>query len=194
MHDHDASPGSEVKLADEHDAPNSSKFNSKEYIKRHYIKCILLLFIFALIIFLIIDALTHRYLSRFFNDIFLVWVRKNPVLGIFVFILLYVVITIAFVPAAILTVGKYTNELRHCALYVASKVLLCCAGAGFIFCSAFGFNTGLGIAIFSVFIGAYAGATLAFLLGRYAFRMAIEDLAKSFKVIAALDKVLSTDL
>jgi uncharacterized membrane protein YdjX (TVP38/TMEM64 family) len=75
--------------------------------------------------------------------------QANPVRGIFVFMLVYFVATVLFVPGSNLTLG-----------------------AGFFFASAFGMGLGVGVLLgaLAVFFGPGAGATAAFLLGGFLLR------------------------
>jgi len=81
-----------------------------------------------------------------------------------VFICVYFVATILFIPGSILTLG-----------------------AGFVFGSAFGLGPGVALASLSVFVGASLGAIASFLLGRYLFRGWVQNLTKKYAVFEALD-------
>lgn len=121
-----------------------------------------LLFV-AFIVFVIVDSTTTGYLRSGINTA-LQWIEDNAVAGMFVFMLVYFVATVLFIPGSILTLG-----------------------AGFVFANAFGLGIGLLIATLSVFIGAFAGAIAAFLLGRYLLREWVKGLAGKYAIFEALD-------
>lgn len=64
-------------------------------------------------------------------------------------------------------------------------------GAGFVFSSAFGLGLGVCLGTFAVFVGASAGALVAFLLGRYLFRDSVSGLSKKYRIFEALDVALA---
>lgn len=117
----------------------------------------------AFIIFVIVDSTTTGYL-RSGIDTALKWIEANAVAGMFVFMVIYFVATILFIPGSILTLG-----------------------AGFVFANAFGLGVGLLIGTLSVFVGASAGAIVAFILGRYLLRDWVKGLADKYDVFKALD-------
>jgi uncharacterized membrane protein YdjX (TVP38/TMEM64 family) len=59
--------------------------------------------------------------------------------------------------------------------------------SGFIFAHAFGLGPGVLLGTVSSFCGAYAGATVSFLLGRYLFRDWAKSLTKKYTYFEALD-------
>jgi len=67
-------------------------------------------------------------------------------------------------------------------------------GAGYAFRLAFK-NTGIAVLVgsLSVFIGAYIGSCLAFLLGRYVFRDQITKLSDKFRLFRAIDKAMKSE-
>ena len=75
---------------------------------------------------------------------FLKWIRKNPELGAFVFMLVYFLATILLIPGLILTIG-----------------------CGIVFSQVVGQVGGLFLGAFVVFVGASSGASVAFLIARY---------------------------
>lgn len=99
---------------------------------------------------------------------FLEWIEANPVPGIFVFILVYFVATILFIPGSLLTLG-----------------------AGFVFANAFGLGPGLLLGTLAVFFGASAGAILSFIIGRFLLRGWVSRLTKKYTIFEALDKALA---
>ena len=114
--------------------------------------------------FVVADSLTNQYIADGLSS-FLEWIEENPAGGIFVFILVYFVATVLFVPGSILTLG-----------------------AGFVFASAFGLGVGVLLGTLAVFIGASAGAIVAFLLGRFLLRDWVSGLTKKYTIFEALDK------
>jgi len=120
----------------------------------------------AFIVYAIVDSLTTGYI-RTGVQTFLEWIEENPVPGIFVFMVVYLLATVLFVPGSILTLG-----------------------AGFVFANAFGLGFGVLLGTVSVFCGASAGAILAFLFGRYLLRDWVKDLTKNYAIFEALDTAL----
>ncbi|KAL3912485.1 MAG: hypothetical protein SGARI_001131 [Bacillariaceae sp.] len=83
--------------------------------------------------------------------------------------LVYFVATVLFVPGTILTLG-----------------------AGFVFSASFGsLGVGILLGVIAVFLGASAGATVSFLLGRYLLRDGVLKLSKKYKVFEALDRAMA---
>ena len=121
------------------------------------------LFLAGFIIFVIVDSTTTGHLRSGINTA-LQWIENHAIAGMFVFMLIYFVATVLFIPGSILTLG-----------------------AGFVFANAFGLGVGLLIGVLSVFIGASAGAIVAFLLGRFLFRDWVKGLAGKYAVFEALD-------
>jgi len=85
--------------------------------------------------------------------------------------LVYILCTVCLVPGSILTLG-----------------------AGWAFQQAFN-STGIAILVgsISVFVGAWIGSILAFLLGRFVFREKSEDFAKKYRITKALDKAIQKE-
>lgn len=113
--------------------------------------------------FVIGDSLTNKYVRDGIQS-FLEWIEENPVPGIFAFMGVYFLATVLFVPGSILTLG-----------------------AGFVFAKAFGLGVGLLLGTISVFVGASAGAIVAFLVGRFLLRDWVENLTKKYAIMEALD-------
>lgn len=67
-------------------------------------------------------------------------------------------------------------------------------GAGWAFQQAYN-STGVALVIgtLSVFIGAWIGSVLAFLLGKYVFRAKSEEFAQKYRVTKALDKAIKSE-
>lgn len=97
------------------------------------------------------------------ND-FLAWIANNVTAGFFVFAGAYIVACVLFVPGSILTIG-----------------------AGIAFGGSLGLELGLFVAVLSVWVGAYAGACLAFLLGRFLLRDMVAQMITRFNILSAID-------
>merc|ERR1711982_123486 len=100
-------------------------------------------------------------------DIFLQWIQDNPIPGVFAFMGVYFIATVLFIPGSILTLGS-----------------------GFIFANVFGLGYGVILATVAVFIGASAGAIVAFLLGRYLLRDWVKTLTTKYPLFEAVDTAL----
>lgn len=129
-------------------------------------KIIFGLLLLAFVIYVIVDSLTTGYIRTAIQT-FLKWIEANPVPGVFIFVVVYLVATVLFVPGSILTLG-----------------------AGFVFANAFGLGIGVLLGTLSVFFGASAGAIIAFLFGRYLFRDSVKALTKKYAIFEALDAAL----
>lgn len=88
----------------------------------------------AAIVFAIIDSLTTKHITGGFES-FLEWIDQNLVAGVFAFMGVYFVATVAFVPGSILTLG-----------------------IGFVLGKAVGLGAGVALATIAVFVGASLGA------------------------------------
>jgi uncharacterized membrane protein YdjX (TVP38/TMEM64 family) len=119
----------------------------------------------CIIIFLVVFIAIERTMVAGWIESFLQWVEDNAILGMFVFILVYIVATVLFVPGLILTLG-----------------------AGFIFTSVYGIGLGIFIGVVVVFIGATIGSILAFLLGRYVFRESLQEKVKKYPKFVAIEE------
>ena len=102
---------------------------------------------------------------------FLEWLGENPIEGTICLSLIYIVATLIFIPGSLLTLGAGV------ALQAALK------------------KTWLAIIIgtIGVWIGAWIGSNLAMLIGRYLFRDSAAKMAKKYRVINAIDKVLEKE-
>jgi uncharacterized membrane protein YdjX (TVP38/TMEM64 family) len=129
-------------------------------------KLLIGLVLVAFIAFVIIDSLTTGYVRGAVSD-FLEWIETNVVAGIFLFIMVYFIATVFFIPGSLLTLGS-----------------------GFVFASAFGLGPGVALGTLVVFVGASTGALAAFLLGRYLLRDAVGRLSHKYAVFQALDQAL----
>ena len=120
--------------------------------------------IFVLFVgFVIADSLTNGYIGAGISS-FLEWIEANPTAGFFVFMVVYFIATVFFVPGSILTLG-----------------------AGFVFANAFGLGPGVLLGSVSVFLGAGSGAIASFLLGRFLLREWVSGFSKKYAIFEALD-------
>lgn len=120
----------------------------------------------AVIVFAVVDSLTTKRITSGFES-FLDWIDENLVAGVFAFMGVYAVATVAFVPGSILTLG-----------------------IGFVLGKAAGLGPGVALATITVFVGASLGAIASFLLGRYLLRSWVEQaLLRKYPSIKACDKV-----
>jgi len=140
--------------------------NNKRCNNRRLFKIAVGLLLLAFIIYVIVDSFTTAYIRTGIQT-FLEWIEANPVPGIFIFMVVYLIATVLFIPGSILTLG-----------------------AGFVFANAFGLGVGVLLGTLSVFFGASAGATIAFLFGRYLFREPVQGLTKKYAIFEALDAAL----
>lgn len=85
----------------------------------------------------------------------------------FVYIIVYTIATVAFLPGIILTLG-----------------------GGFAFSAAYGLGEGIAIASFATFTGAFLGSLLAFLIARYLMRDTIVTYALRFPILKAIDRAI----
>ena len=131
-------------------------------------KLLVAVLLVTVIVFVILDSTIGQGWVREGVNSFLEWIQLNPVPGLFVFILVYFAATILFIPGSILTLG-----------------------AGFVFAMAFGLGLGLLLGTLAVFVGASAGAILAFLIGRFLLRGWVTRLTKKYTIFQALDKALA---
>lgn len=128
-------------------------------------KLITALLLISVLTFVIIDSLTTKYVYTAFQS-FLTWVSNNLVAGVFAFMGVYCIATIAFIPGSILTLG-----------------------GGFVFGTAVGLGPGVALASAAVFVGASLGAIGSFLLGRYLLRDWVgRRLVGKYPLITALDE------
>jgi uncharacterized membrane protein YdjX (TVP38/TMEM64 family) len=96
-----------------------------------------------------------------------VFACRNPALGAFVFMMVYVVATVAFVPGSLLTLG-----------------------AGFTFAAALGQGVGVAVATLVVVVGATVGSLSAFLIARYVLRGTVANWARQYRILGAIDRAL----
>lgn len=143
------------------DEPTEQEITTKR--RNRYIKFLIGLSLVGFVIFIIVDSVTNGYVKSAINS-FLAWIEDNPIPGFFVFMIVYFVATVLFVPGSILTLG-----------------------AGFVFANAFGLGPGVLLGSLSVFFGASSGAIVSFLLGRYLLREWVQGLTKKYAIFEALD-------
>uniref|UniRef100_A0A7S4JVV3 VTT domain-containing protein n=1 Tax=Odontella aurita TaxID=265563 RepID=A0A7S4JVV3_9STRA len=129
-------------------------------------KLVLALVLIGFIVFVIIDSTTNGYIKDGIQT-FLRWIEENPIEGFFMFMGVYVLATVLFVPGLILTLG-----------------------AGYVFSNAFGTGLGLFVGTISVFVGASLGSMLAFLISRYILREWAVGLTEKFPIFRAIDQAL----
>jgi len=144
---------------------NNTNNNNSNKIKKITVAIILI----ALIAYVITDSLTNQHIRNGFT-IFLEWVEKNPIAGVFAFMGVYFVATVLFAPGSVLTLGS-----------------------GFVFANAFGLGLGVLFATIAVFVGASLGSFVAFLLGRYLLRDWVQNLTKKYPVFVAIDSALENN-
>jgi len=141
--------------------------DDQQQIKQRRIKKIIIaIVLLGFIAFVIADSLTNQYIKAGI-DIFLKWIENNPLPGVFAFMGVYFIATVLFIPGSILTLGS-----------------------GFIFANVFGLGFGVLLASVAVFIGASAGAIVAFLLGRYLLRDWVKTLTTKYPLFEAVDTAL----
>lgn len=145
---------------------NSSVAYAKEKRCSNIKKSIVGLILGGFIIFVIVDSLTNKYVLTAFES-FLGWIENNIVAGFFALVGVYFLATVLFIPGSILTLGS-----------------------GFVFGNAVGLGLGVAIASLAVFVGASAGAIVAFLLGRFLLRDWAKGYTEKYPLIRAVDASL----
>lgn len=129
-------------------------------------KKILTITVILSVILVIIDFATLELIRGWMVG-FLTWMQHHPWPGFFVFIGLFIVTTLVFIPPSILTFG-----------------------AGFVFAKAFGLGPGVFAATFSCFLGASSGAVLAFFRARYMMRDLVKLFSNRYPIVKAADAAL----
>jgi len=151
----------------ENEIQTTTPTTDQQQIKQRRIKKIIIaIVLLGFIAFVIADSLTNQYIKAGI-DIFLKWIENNPLPGVFAFMGVYFIATVLFIPGSILTLGS-----------------------GFIFANVFGLGFGVLLASVAVFIGASAGAIVAFLLGRYLLRDWVKTLTTKYPLFEAVDTAL----
>jgi len=131
-------------------------------------KLLIALFLVSFILFVVLDSTIGNGWILDVVEAFLNWIEDNTAPGIFVFIVVYFVATIFFIPGSILTLG-----------------------AGFVFANAFGLGPGVLLGTLTVFLGASSGAVAAFLLGRFLLRDWVSRKTQKYTIFEALDNALA---
>ena len=126
-------------------------------------------FAVVLIGLVVFVAVENKKVGRWVAD-FLEWVENNTVLGMVVFVLVYIVATVLFVPGLILTLG-----------------------AGFVYNMVYGLSLGLVIATSVVFVGASIGSILAMLMGRYVFRESLRARIQKYPKLMAIEDAVQEE-
>ena len=138
--------------------------------KRLYRKIIIGTILLILVCFVIVDSTFGQKYIRHGITIFLEWIKENPGEGVIAFIFVYFIATVLCVPGALLTFGS-----------------------GFVFSASFDGSIFWGVVLgtVAVFIGAFASAIVAFLLGRYLFHDSVRRLSTRYTLFEALDIALA---
>ncbi|KAL3771358.1 hypothetical protein ACHAW5_000067 [Stephanodiscus triporus] len=114
----------------------------------------------GVVAYVIVDSLTAKNI-KVGLEIFLEWIESNIFAGVFAFMGVYFVATVAFVPGSILTLGS-----------------------GFVFGGAVGLGPGIALAAISVFVGASLGAIARYLLRDWVGSRLVEK----YPIVKALDE------
>lgn len=117
----------------------------------------------AILIYIIIDFSFFGQLKGALEGI-LLFIERNGVLGVVVFIAIFVLATITLFPPVLLTYG-----------------------AGFAFSMCYGILIGTIIGSISVLIGAFIGSIAAFTFGRYVIRDTVSRWCAKYKILHAID-------
>ena len=129
------------------------------------------LVILTLLVVVIVLAIIFRSWVSDTMTAFLEWLGDNPAQGTVCLSLIYIIATLAWIPGSLLTLGA--GVALNSALESTALAIL--------------------IGTIGVWIGAWIGSNLAMLLGRYLFRDSAAGLAKKYRVINAIDKVMETE-
>jgi len=140
-----------------------SKSSRKEKILNRVRMGLFALILVGLVIFIVIE---NQRVGDWLAS-FLEWVEDNSFGGMLVFVGVYIVATVLFVPGLILTLG-----------------------AGFVYSKVYGLGLGLTIATAVVFVGASVGSVLAMLLGRYVFRGSLRARIQKYPKLAAIEDAI----
>lgn len=108
------------------------------------------------------QSILRPSMMRFYNGL-----NSTPFLVFFCFVAVYLIATVFFIPGSVLTLA-----------------------AGYIFSETFSFGIGIAIASLAVFLGASAGAIIAFILGRYILRDWVGELTKKYPIFEAIDAAM----
>jgi uncharacterized membrane protein YdjX (TVP38/TMEM64 family) len=120
----------------------------------------------AIVIFVSVDhVLVASWLEAMLN-----WIKSLGIWGAFLYIGIYAIGAILFLPGLILTLG-----------------------AGYIFSVLYGLALGIAIGTCVVFIGATIGAIAAMLIGRYALRSFIETKTRRWPKFVAVEEAIDEE-
>ena len=129
------------------------------------------LIILAILVTIIVLIIVYRdWVSDTTQD-FLEWLGENPGVGTVCLALIYIIATLFWIPGSLLTIGAGV-ALNQALESTALAILIGSIG---------------------VWVGAEIGSTLAMLIGRYLFRDSAANLAKKYRVINAIDKVMEKE-
>jgi uncharacterized membrane protein YdjX (TVP38/TMEM64 family) len=133
---------------------------------RDWKKKALMIFVVLTVTFIICDFLFWGNV-KIAIEAFLNWMEFHLIWGILLFLCLFILCCLLFIPPSILTVG-----------------------AGYVFASAFGNASGIVIATSVCFIGATIGALLSFFRARYLMRDLIKLFARRYTIAKAIDRAM----
>jgi len=125
--------------------------------------------VLVILTFLVL-AIVYNSTTKKVAEDFLEWIGDHPIEGALAFIAAYIITTVLFVPGTILTIG-----------------------AGYIYAQVQGVAIGVLIATVVVFIGAFCGATLSFLIGRYVFGDLVEKWTAEYQQFSIVQKVIEAE-
>jgi uncharacterized membrane protein YdjX (TVP38/TMEM64 family) len=143
---------------------NSIARMKKKRRMKCYIRIGLLLLLVTLVTLLIVDTATTGYVKHFLLQ-YLQWTEDNPTLGLFVYVVVYFVATVLFIPASIMMVGS-----------------------GYIFSRAFGTVVGITVATISSFFGAIISAIVQFFIARFLLRQVVKNICSKYTLLQAFEK------
>jgi uncharacterized membrane protein YdjX (TVP38/TMEM64 family) len=103
------------------------------------------------------------------TESYLDWVEDNPILGALSYILVYIAVTVLFVPGSIFSIG-----------------------CGYVYSQTYGPVAGVCLGSLIVFIGASLGSIAAFLIGRYLFESLVKSWVEKYEKFAAIQRVTQT--
>ena len=133
---------------------------------RPWKKKVLMLTVIGSVVWVAVDFGTTQHIKSFLGK-FVVWMQNHPAGGFFVFVFLFIITTLAFIPPSILTLGS-----------------------GVVFAKAYGVGPGIALAVTTCFFGSSVGAVIAFLRARYLMRDLIVLFADRYPVFGAVDKAI----
>jgi len=131
-------------------------------------KCIFRILLLAIIIAVVIVILVEKKRINEFLEAFIGWLQENPNLGPFILVLMFIVTTVLFIPAAVLTVGA------GLAFKQAYKSIWYALLTGSL----------------SVWLGASIGACCAMLIGRFMLKEQMIHLSRKYPIVNAIDRAI----